>query len=75
MIIGIIAGWLAGLIMRGQGFGIVGNMIIGILGALIGGYLFDILNVTAGAGFWGSLGTSVVGAVVFLFLIRLVKNI
>ncbi|MDI6402213.1 GlsB/YeaQ/YmgE family stress response membrane protein [Balneolaceae bacterium ANBcel3] len=75
LIIGMIAGWIAGLIMQGKGFGLIGNMIVGVLGALVGGYLFDLLDISTGSGFWGSLGTSVVGAVVFLFLIRLFKRI
>lgn len=41
LIIGMIAGWLAGLIMRGHGFGLLGNMIVGVLGAMVGGYLFS----------------------------------
>jgi uncharacterized membrane protein YeaQ/YmgE (transglycosylase-associated protein family) len=75
LIIGIIAGWLAGLIMRGKGFGLLGNMIVGVLGAMVGGYMFSFLNVSASHGLIGSLFTAVVGAIVFLFLVRLIKSL
>ncbi|TVQ71326.1 MAG: GlsB/YeaQ/YmgE family stress response membrane protein [Balneolaceae bacterium] len=75
LIIGMIAGWLAGLIMRGKGFGLLGNMIVGVLGAMVGGYMFSFLNITTGHGLIGSLFTALIGAVVFLFLVRLIKNL
>jgi len=75
LIIGMIAGWLAGLIMRGKGFGLLGNMIVGVLGAMVGGYMFSFLNISTGHGLVGSLFTALVGAVVFLFLVRLIKNL
>ncbi|MFO8030187.1 MAG: GlsB/YeaQ/YmgE family stress response membrane protein [Cyclonatronaceae bacterium] len=75
LIIGMIAGWLAGLIMRGHGFGLLGNMIVGVLGAMVGGYMFSFLNISTSHGLIGSLFTALVGAVVFLFLIRLIKNL
>ena len=75
LIIGMIAGWLAGLIMRGEGFGLLGNMIVGVLGAMVGGYMFSFLNITTGHGLVGSLFTALVGAVVFLFLVQLIKNL
>ena len=75
LIIGMIAGWLAGLIMRGEGFGLLGNMIVGVLGAMVGGYMFSFLNITTGHGLVGSLFTALVGAVVFLFVVQLIKNL
>ncbi|MFN2366131.1 MAG: GlsB/YeaQ/YmgE family stress response membrane protein [Desulfurivibrionaceae bacterium] len=71
--IGAVAGWLAGLITKGQGFGIIGNMVVGIIGALLGGFLFSWLGITAG-GLIGSLVMATVGAVVLLFAIRIVKK-
>lgn len=65
IIIGILAGWIAGLIMRGHGFGMIADLIIGIVGAVIGGLIFDFLDITA-YGFIGSLTMSVIGAVVLL---------
>lgn len=72
LFIGLAAGWLAGKIMKGHGFGLAGNLVVGVLGALIGGYLFKALDVAA-HGLIGSLATAVVGALVLLFLIRLIK--
>ena len=72
LLIGIVAGWLAGLIMKGRGFGIVGNMVVGILGALTGGLIFDAMDIEA-AGLGGSILIAVVGALVLLFLISLIK--
>jgi len=74
LIIGIIAGWLAGHITRGKGFGLLGNMIMGIIGALVGGFLFGLLGLSA-HGFIGSLIAATVGAVVFIFLVRYLKKI
>ncbi|MFO7606215.1 MAG: GlsB/YeaQ/YmgE family stress response membrane protein [Desulfurivibrionaceae bacterium] len=71
--IGAVAGWLAGLITKGQGFGIIGNMVVGIIGAVLGGFLFSWLGITAG-GLIGALVMATVGAVVLLFAIRIVKK-
>lgn len=73
LIIGGVAGWIAGEMMRGDGFGIVGNIVVGIIGAVIGGFLFDIFNVTA-YGLIGSLVMAVIGAVVLLFVINLFRG-
>ena len=73
LLIGAVAGWLAGLIMKGGGFGILGNIVIGIIGAIIGGYLFGMLGITAG-GIIGSLITATVGAIVLLYVVRLFKR-
>jgi uncharacterized membrane protein YeaQ/YmgE (transglycosylase-associated protein family) len=73
LIIGAIAGWLAGLIMKGRGFGILINMLIGIIGAFLGGFIFSLLGL-ASYGLIGSLVTATVGAVVLLFLIGLIKK-
>lgn len=74
ILIGLTAGWLAGLIMRGHGFGAVGNIVVGIVGALVGGFLFRTLGVSAG-GTLGSLVTALVGAIVLIFLIQLFKKV
>lgn len=71
ILIGIAAGWLGGLIMKGQGFGLVGNMIMGVIGALLGGFLFGLLGLKA-YGLIGSLVTATVGAVVLIWLMRMV---
>ena len=73
LIIGALAGWLAGLLMKGRGFGVIGNIVVGIIGAVIGSFLFGLLGVTAG-GFIGSVVTATVGAMVLLFLVNLIKK-
>ncbi len=73
LLVGLIAGWLAGVIVRGGGFGVIGDIVVGIIGALVGGFIFRALGITA----YGTLGAiimSVIGAVVLLFLLRLVKR-
>lgn len=74
LIIGLAAGWLAGQVMRGGSFGLIGNLIIGVVGALVGGFVFDLLGVGAG-GLIGSLITAFIGAVVFLWLLRLIRRV
>ncbi|NMC53327.1 MAG: GlsB/YeaQ/YmgE family stress response membrane protein [Chloroflexi bacterium] len=73
LLIGLVAGWLAGRIMKGGGFGLVGNIIVGAIGAVLGGWLFGLLGISAG-GLIGSLVTALVGAIVLLYLVRLIKK-
>jgi uncharacterized membrane protein YeaQ/YmgE (transglycosylase-associated protein family) len=73
LIIGIVAGWLAGQIMKGGGFGLLGDLVVGVIGALLGGWLFGLLGVEAG-GLIGALVTATIGAIILLFLIRLIKR-
>jgi uncharacterized membrane protein YeaQ/YmgE (transglycosylase-associated protein family) len=73
LIIGAVAGWLAGLIMKGDGFGILGNIVIGVIGAFIGGFLFGLLGFSS-SGLIGSLITALVGAIVLLFVVGLFKR-
>jgi uncharacterized membrane protein YeaQ/YmgE (transglycosylase-associated protein family) len=73
LIIGLIAGWLAGKIMKGSGYGLIGDLVIGVLGALIGGSLFGLLGLSAN-GFIGSLIAAVVGAIVLIFIIGLINK-
>ena len=68
LLVGLIAGWIAGSIVEGHGLGTLGDIVVGIVGAFVGGFIFDIFGITA-YGFWGSLGMAVVGATVFLFII------
>lgn len=74
LLIGLIAGWLAGKIMRGSGYGIIGDMVIGIVGALIGGHVMGWLGLFPG-GLLGRIVTALVGAIILIFLIRLVKRV
>lgn len=74
LIIGAVAGWIAGKLLRGGGFGLLGNLVVGIVGAVIGGHLFSYLGVSAGGGLIGSLVTAVIGALVLLVLVGLIKK-
>ena len=71
--IGVVAGWLAGKIMRGGGFGLFGDMVVGVIGAFLGGWVFGRLGIVTW-GLAGALITALVGAMILLFLIRLVKR-
>ena len=73
ILIGIAAGWLAGQFMKGGGFGLVGDLVVGVIGAFIGGWLFGVLGIAAG-GLIGSLITATIGAIVLLFVVRLLKR-
>jgi uncharacterized membrane protein YeaQ/YmgE (transglycosylase-associated protein family) len=74
LIIGLVAGWLAGVLMKGGGFGMVGDLVVGVVGAVLGGWLFGALGLSAGGGLIGSLVVATIGAVVLLFLVRLIKR-
>ena len=74
LIIGALAGWIAGKLIRGGGFGFVGNLVVGIVGAVIGGHMFSYLGLEVGDGLIGSLVTSVIGALVLLFIVGLIKK-
>ncbi len=73
LIIGLIAGWLAGKITKGSGFGVPGDLVIGVAGAFIGGFLFRLLGLFPGGGMLPSLIVATIGAIVLLWLIRRVK--
>lgn len=74
IIIGAIAGWLAGKIMKGGGFGLLMNMVLGIIGGVVGGWVFGLLGLSTDGGILGSLITSVAGAVLILYVGRLIKK-
>lgn len=74
LIVGIVAGWLAGKLVKGGGFGLIGDLVVGIVGALIGGFLFSTFGVSSGGGLLGSILVATIGAVVLLFILRLIKR-
>ena len=74
IIIGAIAGWLAGLIVKGIGFGLIGNIIVGIVGAFIGTWLLGYLGISIGGGIIASIINATIGAVILLFIIGLVNG-
>jgi uncharacterized membrane protein YeaQ/YmgE (transglycosylase-associated protein family) len=73
LIIGAIAGWLAGVVMKGRGFGLLGDIVIGIVGAFLGSFLLGLVGI-AFYGLFGVLLTAFIGAVVLLALARLIKK-
>ena len=74
LIIGVVAGWLAGLIVRGQGFGLIGDIVLGIIGAFIGGWLAGVLGLHIGSGLISSIITATVGAVILAGIVRLLRR-
>ncbi len=74
LIIGLIAGWLASILMKSGRQSLVEYLIIGVIGALLGGWLFSLLGISAG-GLIGSLITALVGAIVLIFLLRLIRRV
>lgn len=76
LVVGILAGWLAGVFMKGRGFGLVGNIVIGIIGALVGGWLagtlFNVQNAISGFNL-STILIAFLGAVVVLYIARLIK--
>ena len=74
LIIGGIAGWLAGKIMRGDGFGVIVDVIVGVVGGWLGGKLFGLLGLHLGSSIIGYLIVAVVGAIILIWLIRLIKK-
>lgn len=74
LIVGVVAGWLAGKLVKGGGFGLIGDLVVGVIGALVGGFLFSTLGVSAGGGLIGSILVATIGAVVLLYVVRLIKR-
>lgn len=74
ILIGLVAGWLAGLLVKGGGFGVVGDIIVGIIGALLGGFIFSSLGISAGGGMLGSIVVATLGAILLIFILRLIKR-
>ena len=75
LLIGALAGWLAGIVVRGGGFGLIGDIVVGVIGSFIGGWVFGLLHIARGSGFLGSVIGAFVGAVVLLLILRLVRRV
>jgi uncharacterized membrane protein YeaQ/YmgE (transglycosylase-associated protein family) len=73
IIIGAVAGWLAGLLVKGSGFGLFADIAVGIVGAFVGGWLAGLLGIGTGAGLIGSIIVATIGAVVLLLALRAIK--
>jgi uncharacterized membrane protein YeaQ/YmgE (transglycosylase-associated protein family) len=74
LLIGAVAGWLAGLVVRGYGFGLIGNIVVGIVGAVIAGWLFPRLGIGLPAGTIGQIISAAIGAVILLVIIGLIRR-
>jgi uncharacterized membrane protein YeaQ/YmgE (transglycosylase-associated protein family) len=74
LFVGLVAGWLAGEIMRGYGFGLIGDMLVGIVGAFIGDWLLPRLGIHLGVGLIAAIVNATIGAVVFLLILRLLRG-
>jgi len=74
LFVGLVAGWLAGQIVRGTGFGIIGDLLVGILGAFIGSWLLPQLGIHLGTGVISAIVNATVGAVLLLLLVRFVRG-
>jgi uncharacterized membrane protein YeaQ/YmgE (transglycosylase-associated protein family) len=72
LVVGIVAGWLAGQIMRGAGYGLIGDLIVGIVGAYVGDWLLPRLGIFLGRGIVAAIIDATIGALVLLFILRLV---
>src|SRR6266851_2369561 len=74
IVVGLIAGWLAGKVMKGGGYGVLVDIILGILGGVVGGWIFGMLGIWRGGGIIGSLIVAFIGAVILVWITRLVKS-
>jgi len=74
LVVGLIAGWLAGVVMKGGGYGVLADIILGILGAVLGGWIFSSLGIGAGGGLIGGIIVAFIGAVVLVAITRVLKR-
>jgi len=74
LVVGLVAGWLAGKIVRGTGFGIIGDILVGIAGALVASLLFSKIGIHLGTGLVSEIAYSAIGAIILLLVVRLVRR-
>ena len=74
IVVGLIAGWLAGQVMKGGGYGVLMDIVLGLVGGLVGGWLFGALGIGAGSGVIGSILVAFVGAVLLVALSRMLRR-
>jgi uncharacterized membrane protein YeaQ/YmgE (transglycosylase-associated protein family) len=74
IVVGLIAGWLAGKVMKGGGYGVLVDIILGIVGGFVGGLVFGVLGIWPGGGIIGSILVAFVGAVILVWITRLLKK-
>jgi uncharacterized membrane protein YeaQ/YmgE (transglycosylase-associated protein family) len=73
VIVGGLAGWMAGKLTKGKGYGILFNILLGVVGGLVGGYLFKWLDISTSNNFLGSLATALIGSILLLFIGKMAK--
>ncbi len=74
LIVGAVAGWLAGVVVKGGGFGLVGDIVVGIIGAFIAGYMLPRFGIHLAVGMVGMILDAAIGAIVLLLIIRLIRR-
>jgi len=74
VVVGLIAGWLAGVVMKGGGYGIVVDIVLGMLGAIVGGWIFSVLGIGGGGGLIGGIVVAFIGAVALVAVTRALKT-
>ncbi len=74
LIVGGVAGWLAGIVVKGGGYGLVGDIVVGIIGAVVAGFLFPKLGINLGAGIVGAIISAAIGAIIILVIVKLLKR-
>jgi uncharacterized membrane protein YeaQ/YmgE (transglycosylase-associated protein family) len=75
LVVGAIAGWLAGMVVKGSGYGLIGDIVVGILGGLIAGWLLPQVGIVIGSGFIAAIIDAFIGAVILLIALRLIKRV
>ena len=75
LFVGAVAGWLAGVLVKGYGFGLIGNIVVGIVGSFVGSWLFTHFRIVHGGGMVGDIVGATLGAIVLLVLLRLVRRV
>jgi len=75
LVVGAIAGWLAGMVVKGSGYGLIGDIVVGILGGLIAGWLLPQVGIVIGSGMIAAIIDAFIGAVILLIALRLIKRV
>jgi uncharacterized membrane protein YeaQ/YmgE (transglycosylase-associated protein family) len=74
LLVGALAGWLGGIVVKGDSLGLIGDIVVGVIGSFVGGWLFNSFHIVHGVGFFGNLIGATLGAIVLLFVLRLVRR-
>jgi uncharacterized membrane protein YeaQ/YmgE (transglycosylase-associated protein family) len=74
LVVGALAGWLGGIVVKGYGMGLIGDIVVGVIGSFIGGWVFSALHIVKGGGFFGEVVGATAGAVILLLVLRLVRR-